>query len=515
MTTFNSLLLTDFYKTVHPFHYPDGTTMVYSNLTPRKSRDPEVKHVVNFGLQYFIKEYLIEEFNKNFFSRPKEEVINEYKRIMKNTTGDLNSYQHIEDLHDLGYLPVKIKSLPEGTLVPMGVPLLTIRNTHPKFYWVTNFLESLMSCIIWMPITNATKSRQFRKIFEKVVSESIGDTSIVDFMGHDFSFRGMSGLEASIISGMAHLLSFKGTDTIPAILALEKYYGADVEKELIGWSCPATEHSCMSSGTGVHGEFETFKKLITKIHPSGIVSIVSDTFNLWDVLTDFIPRLKNEILARDGKVVIRGDSGDPVDIICGVETIKVGGLLYNTKDVEPPMHFGLPDYKVREGAKPVSENERKGIVELLWDTFGGSMVNGYKVLNEKCGAIYGDSVNIERAKQISARLMAKGFSPVIIYGIGSFSMQYTTRDQYSLAVKATAIENNGKLIEIFKDPITDDGLKKSARGLLRVDEVDGVLTLKDRCTATEEDEGLLETTFLDGKLVRETTLSEIRKRLDS
>ncbi len=218
---------------------------------------PGVDSVVFFGLQYFVLEYLIKYFNENFFSREKSEVIKEYSRRIRTSLGaDLPDYKHIEDLHDLGYLPLKIKALPEGSSVPIKVPFLTICNTLPEFFWLTNFIESLMSNILWKPITSATIAKEYRKILDKYADETGMPLEFVQWQGHDFSFRGMAGLEAAVLSGMGHLLSFTGTDTIPAIDALEQYYGADAEKELIGGSVPATEHSVMCSGSK-EGELET------------------------------------------------------------------------------------------------------------------------------------------------------------------------------------------------------------------------------------------------------------------
>lgn len=250
----NPLLLTDFYKIGHYQQYPTGTQKVYSNLTARKSRIANVDETVFFGLQYFIKEYLIDRFDRDFFSRPKDEVVAEYRRIISNTIGDLPDYKHIEALHDLGYLPIRIKALPEGAKVPIRVPMLTIENTLDEFYWLTNFIESLMSAILWQPITSATLANEYRKLFRKVLDESIKDSAMVDFMGHDFSFRGMGGLESAILSGMGHLTSFRGTDTIPAIIAMEKYYNTNVEDELVGTSVSATEHSVSSSSIAVEEE---------------------------------------------------------------------------------------------------------------------------------------------------------------------------------------------------------------------------------------------------------------------
>ena len=309
-------LLCDFYKVSHREQYPRNTEEVYSTWIPRESRVSGIKHVVSFGFQAFIKEYLIDYFGDNFFSRPKEEIVNEYKRVIKSTLGIENpETKHIEALHDLGFLPIKIKALPEGTLCPLRVPMLTIENTKSEFFWLTNYLETLMSMNLWMPSTSATLAFEYKKILDAYSMETVGNTDFVKFQGHDFSMRGMSSLDSSVLSGMGHLLSFVGTDTIPAILGTEKYYNANIEKELIGTSIPATEHSVMCAYG--RDEFESYKRIITEVYPNGFVSIVSDTWDLWKVLTDVIAKLKTEILARNGKVVIRPDSGDPVKIICG------------------------------------------------------------------------------------------------------------------------------------------------------------------------------------------------------
>jgi len=487
----NTLLQTDGYKTGHIFQYPKGTEYVYSNWTPRKSRIPGINHIVHFGLQHFIKKWLIEDFNKNFFQRPKDEVVKEYKRMMDNYLGpDSVSVKHIEELHDLGYLPLKIKSLPEGSLVPMRCPAVTIINTDPRFYWLTNYIETLMSAELWMPSTSATIAKEYRKILDYWCAKTGGDLNFVQFQGHDFSMRGMSGVEAAKLSGMGHLLSFVGTDTIPAILELEKYYGANSDNELVGCSVPATEHAVQCAG-GKENEFETFRRLIEDVYPKGIVSIVSDTWDIWEVLTNYLPRLKDKILARDGKLVIRPDSGDPVKILCGYE--------YD----QPESTLTIPEFK--------------GVIELLWDVFGGTINDkGYKVLNPRVGAIYGDSITLQRAEDICKLLEEKGFcSTNVVFGIGSFTYQYNTRDTFGFAMKATWCQVNGVGYDIFKDPVTDDGTKKSAKGLIRVEKdiVDGNYVCVDQCIVEEENRGCLETVFENGKLIKETTLKEIRERL--
>lgn len=485
----NPLLLTDYYKVGHPFQYPDKTTLVYSNLTARKSRLEGVDSIVFFGLQYFIKEYLIDYFNKNFFEKPKDEIISSYKRRIVTSMGsELNSYTHIERLHNLGYLPIEIKSLPEGSRVPMRVPCLTIVNTLPEFYWLTNFFESIMSAVIWQPITSATIAYEYRKLLNASAEETGMPKEFVQWQGHDFSFRGMSSLESAVLSGMGHLLSFTGTDSIPAIEGLEKYYNANADKELIGGSVPATEHSVMCSGEK-DSEIDTFRRLITEIYPSGIVSIVSDTWNLWKVCTEYLLELKDIIMARNGKVVIRPDSGDPVDIICG-------------KTITSSHHY------------PNAPFERAGVVELLWNIFGGTITNnGYKVLDSHIGVIYGDSINLERANQINERLKAKGFASQVVFGIGSFTYQFNTRDTFGMAMKATYVEIDGIGREIFKSPVTDDGTKKSATGLLKVIKTDGVYSLQERVTKDQEKEGELKTIFKDGVLIKDYSLSEIRETI--
>ena len=232
---------------------------------------------------------------------------------------DAVSTEHMEALYDLGYLPLEIKALPEGSLCPMRVPLLTIKNTKPEFFWLTNDLETLISAALWHPITSATIAFEYRKMLSKYAAKTSDIPEFVQWQGHDFSMRGQTSIASAMASGAAHLLSFTGTDTIPAIDFLEYYYGANAESELIGGSVPATEHSVMCLG-GSETEDETFKRLIVDVYPKGIVSIVSDTWDYWKVIGETLPALKEIIMGRDGKVVIRPDSGDPVDILCGDST---------------------------------------------------------------------------------------------------------------------------------------------------------------------------------------------------
>lgn len=202
---------------------------------------------------------------------PKADVLAFYTRRMNNYLGkDSITVQHIADLHDLGYLPLEIKALPEGCRVPMKVPMLTIRNTKPEFFWLTNMLETLMSAVLWKPCASATTAQQYRRTFVQYARDTVAenDLNFVPWQGHDFSFRGMSGVENAIMSGAGHLLSFSGTDTIPAIDFLEMYYGADSDRELVGGSVPATEHSVMCMGTQ-DNEIGAFEYLIGHVYPSG------------------------------------------------------------------------------------------------------------------------------------------------------------------------------------------------------------------------------------------------------
>jgi len=242
---------TDFYKVGHIFQYPEGTEYVYSNWTARsadkfKGFDDFDDKVVFFGLQAFIKRFLVKEWNENFFNRPKSEVIGKYQRRMANSIGPIDT-SHIEALHDLGYLPLNIKALPEGSRVDIRVPMFTITNTDPRFFWLTNYFETAISAELWQTCTSATIAYEFRRLMNKFAKFTGTPSEFVQWQGHDFSMRGMSSLDSAAKSGAGHLLSFTGTDTISAIDFLEEWYNADSNKELIGGSVPATEHSVMST----------------------------------------------------------------------------------------------------------------------------------------------------------------------------------------------------------------------------------------------------------------------------
>lgn len=619
MFTVPAVLKLDSYKNSHRVQYSPHTEKVYSTWTPRKSRMEGVDKVVFFGLQYFIKDYLVDCFNETFFNRPKDEVMAEFKRVIT-AFGD-NSTEHWEALHDLGYLPLKICALPEGTLTPIRVPMFTIENTKPEFYWLTNFVETIMSTEIWKPMTSATIALQYRKICEKWAEKTCDNKDHISLQGHDFSMRGMAGFDAACSSSAGHLLSFKGTDTIPAVMWLEKYYNANVEKELVGTSIPATEHAVAETniieiqemlnkkeplayilnclpGRGMqelYDDAKTDKRMLAEllymrrllnVYPSGIFSYVSDTYNLWSVLTDILPLLKSYIMLRDGKVVIRPDSGDPCDIICGLNTKiaddsscekYVYGTGYMIKpidgkfdydrdnvNIENPRYMmcnwdniineeGITGIKLTrleyiedkecntqwekleaEENQDYAEQRYKGVIELLWETFGGTVnEKGYKVLDPHIGCIYGDAITLERAEEICRRLEQKGFaSSNIVFGIGSYTYNMNTRDTFGFALKATYGIVNGKELLLYKDPITDDGTKKSARGMVSVfrDERFDEIMFRDNLYQKDREDSyamasahsndsehyeMLLPVFEDGKILKEYSLQEIRQKIDN
>lgn len=565
----NTILATDAYKITHAEFFPRGTNLVYSNFTPRSSKLANTvasafdDKIVFFGLQGFIKEFLIDAWNTNFFNKPKEEVVGEYTDVLTTATGFADTAR-IAALHDLGYLPIKIKALPEGSHVNIKVPVLTVVNTHPDFYWLTNYLETVLSAELWQMSTSATTTMQYRRLVKQYTEKTCDNDLHEPWSLHDFSFRGLTGTSAAAKSGAAHLLSSMGTDTIPSIAYLNKYYKG--KETFVAGSVPATEHSCTTASiqalvanglTQRQAEKYFIKEMITKRFPTGIVSLVADSFDYWDVVSNIAKDLKQDILDRqpdalgNAKVVFRPDSGDPVEIICGTDSdvisldnegevsdflsdgtdgdrFRYQGKVYEIVNVEDfKKDYSLDGWmQLKSDIKTYLEHnlleevtfdydspQVKGSIETLWDIFGGTInEKGYKVLNPRVGLIYGDSITLQRYEQILKRLEAKGFaSSNIVVGIGSFTYQYATRDSYGFAMKCTYAEVDGKGVEVFKDPKTDSGTKKSARGLLRVEKVGDDFVLFDRQTKEQEEKGELVTVFQDGKLLVEQSLAEIRE----
>lgn len=490
----------DGYKADHRRQYPEGTELIVSNFTPRADKHTNLHEpverllgieggvqnegIVFFGLQYFIMDELISAWRVDFFDQPRDAVVREYERVLSRYLGTDFDASHIGALHDLHYLPLRIRALPEGTLVPYGVPALTIENTLADFYWLPNFFETILSNKLWKACTSATTARFYRRQFEVAAEFTGASKDLIGVQGHDFSFRGMSGLEDACLSGAGHLTSFIGTDTIPAIPWIEHFYaGVGVDDGPIGVSIPATEHSVMCAG-GMETEEDTFDRLIFDVYPEGLVSVVSDTWDFWKIITEYLPSRKDRILARDGKVVIRPDSGDPVKIICG----------------DPDAPAGSP--------------QALGAIRCLYETFGGSVnEKGFHTLAPQIGLIYGDSITPDRCTMILSRLAAQGLTTDnVVLGIGSFTYEMVTRDTHGFAMKATYGAFNGEGRHLYKDPKTDDGVKKSLRGLFSVRRnLDGDLCVTDGQDCTTG--CLMETVFENGALIRFQTFEDIRERV--
>ena len=582
----------DGYKLSHGAMYADGTTKVYSNLTPRTDRIYKKNctpfydgKLVWVGAQGAVQE--IKEMWDEFFVSQKDFVVERFARRMAGYLGGYEpAVKAISELHDLGYLPLTFKSLPEGSKVSFGIPVMTVTNTLPQFYWLTNYLETVISSLTWKVATNATIAAEYKAICKHYAQLTGTDDFTVSIQCHDFSMRGMSGPEDAARAGFAHLTSFIGTDTLPAMDYAEDYYDASYD-ELLAISVPATEHAVATSNIlyledqiqlkGVFhnsrliAETDFMEDLITRKFPTGIVSYVADSFDFWSVLTDVLPALKDVIMSREasavapGKLVIRPDSGDPVEVICGrvekifdtledaIEEVNDQHFEEASADCEGSYNIGCEEYKTavyirgeskyyelttpfeynrhdkqyyyidnygdagRTTAKEVSPTpEMKGAIQLLWETFGGTVTDkGYKMLDSHIGLIYGDSITTKRAEEILRRLAEKGFaSGNVVFGVGSYTYQCNTRDTFGFAVKATYTEVDGEGIAIFKDPKTD-AKKKSAKGMLQVvkDEATGEFVLRDDVSGVEEADSFLETIFEDGEFMKRTTLEEIRARL--
>ena len=480
------MLLIDFYKAVHAEMLPQNITKSVSYFTPRMSRVKRWDKVVMFGLQGFIKKYLIDYFNDNFFNVPLETVMGEYTRIMDNTLGK-NAYnpKKIENLHNLGYLPIEIVALPEGTLVPMHVPMFGITNTHKDFAWLPQSLESLISAEMWHPMLAANVGYTYRQIVNKYYDETCDDNIPRAKALGAFDFRGEECLQSATKAGAGWLLSFLNTATVPAIPYLENYYNCDCTKEPVGFGSPSTEHSVMCSNFAVDGdEITLLRRLLTEIYPNTSFSAVLDSYDYWNVIDNILPQLKPEILAHNGCMLMRGDSGDCIEVV--------------TKTV----------FK-------------------LWDIFGGTVNSrGYKVLDPHVKAIYGDSITVQRCEIIYEILKENGFAcSNVALGVGSFSFQCIeedgvlkpfTRDTFSSCIKATYCEIDDKPTPIFKNP-KDGGFKKSQKGCCVVTkDYEGNLSFYDQQTWEEarlNPNNLLETVFCDGHIVKEQTVAEVRSVL--
>lgn len=451
----NLILLTDSYKLTHWKMYPEGTEMVYSYFESRGGRFPEV---VFFGLQYLLKEYL-----QGIVIT--DEMIDQAESITAKHLGDKrlfnrDGWEHILNKHG-GRLPISIKAVPEGTIVPVRNVMMSVENTDHECYWLTSVLETLL-VQVWYPCTVATLSMNIKRRILGYL-EKTGTPGLVGFKLHDFGFRGSSSVESAAIGDAAHLVNFEGTDTIAGIMFLRKYYKADMP----AFSIPATEHTIMTA-SGEKQEAESIERVIDRF-PSGPLSIVADSYDVFKACSEiFGGRLKGKILARKGTVIIRLDSGIPEEVV-----IKALGIL-----------------KSKFGAK---KNKK-----------------GYYVLPDQVRIIQGDKVDYESIGRILGAMERRGWSADnITFGMGGALLQKIDRDTQQFAFKSSSITINGKEHEVFKRPITDLS-KVSKAGRLKL-----VLSAKGLFKTVKQQEAgddMLVEVFRDGRMLKEYGLEEIRKR---
>lgn len=502
-------LAADSYKNSHRDAYVPGTTNTISTLTMRGIKGDDLKGVtegVAFGHQMMCKDLLIDLWNTEFFAKPKAEVVARFVKFLKHTLFDPNPYSdHIAALHDLGYLPIEIMAVPEGTVLPLRTPSMMIHATHPDFFWLPTYLETQISAEFWPSYVYATMAHESRKNVDLYGMKSVGDLGFSFWQSHDFAMRGLYGLQASKFA-VGHAVSFYGSDTQPAGLAAEQFYGmdmglgniADGQEQIIG-SVFALEHSNVMAGveifmknnpklTWLEAELEYIKWILTEVRKEGIVSIVMDTKDYFGVISN-LHKIKDVIMNRKGKLVCRPDSSPktPLEIICG----------------DP------------ESTDPL---QKKGTLQILWEQFGGTMSsNGYKLLDEHIGMIYGDSITIPLQKAIFEAMLKMGYASTnSVFGIGSYTYQLKSRDSLGIAMKEVGIEYKGEFIPTSKDPKTDNGTKKSQRGAVAVYMVDGKLTWIDGLTLQESKEfkgNMLTTIFKNSKMIQEVTLTDVRNTL--
>ena len=468
----NILLLTDSYKPTHWKQLPKGVTILRSYL---ESRGGKFDNTLFYGLQYIIKEYLqgkVITLNK----------INRAKLFWDAHLGpghfNMDGWLHILEKHN-GHLPVIIKAVPEGSVIPTGNVLLTIENTDPEVPWLTNYLESLL-LQVWYPITVGTLSREIKKVLiDYLVKTSDHDENgirgIVNFMLHDFGFRGTSSVESAGIGASAHIINFRGTDTVEGILLAQEYYNT---LDMLAFSIPASEHSTITSWTEPF-EVKAFENMLDQF-PTGLVACVSDSFDIIRACRDhWGTTLRDKILNRDGRLVIRPDSGDPVQTL-------------------------------------------KQIFHILWDKFGGTVnKKGFKVIDPHVRVIQGDGVNYESIIEILDMMVEEGFAVEnIAFGMGGALLQKVDRDTQKFAIKCSSIVINGEEVEVQKNPIEINefgdrvqSFKKSKAGKLKlILNNNGEYETIQHCQDFTGD--VLVTIFENGEILKEWTFEEVRERAE-
>ena len=460
MTNHNILLNTDSYKCSMWCQYPAGTETVYSYIESRGGIHDET---VFFGLQAFIKEYLTIPVTT--------EDVDLAAEIWAAHGEPFNreNWDYIVREHG-GFLPVRIKALPEGTVVPVHNVMLTIENTDPKCFWLTTYLETALLRAIWYPVTVATNSREIKKVIKSFL-ELTGDTAGLGFKLHDFGARGVSSQESAMIGGMAHLVNFMGTDTISAVLGARKYYN----EPIAGFSIPAAEHSTITSW-GRENEADAYRNMLKQFaKPGALVAVVSDSYDIFRAVTSLWgAELRQAVVDSGATVVIRPDSGDPATIVLDVAT-------------------------------------------RLADTFGYTVNDkGYKVLNN-VRIIQGDGINLESIVEILSFLTERGFSADnVAFGMGGALLQAPQRDDQKFAMKCSAALINGEWVDVYKDPITDHG-KRSKKGRLKLVTTQSNVGLSFH-TIAETDapahEDILRPVFENGKLLVEDNFADVRARAE-
>uniref|UniRef100_A0A8C9V621 Nicotinamide phosphoribosyltransferase n=1 Tax=Scleropages formosus TaxID=113540 RepID=A0A8C9V621_SCLFO len=449
------------FQITHYKQYPPNVTKVYSYFECRRRNEAQFSEVVFFGLQYLLKKYL---------AGPvvTEEKIQEakvfYQLHFRQAVFDEEGWRKILEKYD-GRLPIRIKAVPEGKVIPRGNVLFTVENTDPDFFWLTNYIETML-VQMWYPITVATISREFKKILAKHLKATSGSLEGLDFKLHDFGYRGVSSQESAALGGAAHLVNFCSTDTVAGVLMAQRYYGCP----MAGFSIPAAEHSTIISW-GRHREKEAFESLLDQF-PTGCVSVVSDSYDIFNACKHIWGgKLRERVLERgdDSTLVIRPDSGDPAETV--IEVIRI-----------------------------------------LEECFGSSVNSvGYKLLPSNLRIIQGDGIDLSSVKEILEKLRDEGWSMEnVLFGCGSSLLQKINRDTLNCAFKCSYVESNGKGMDVYKQPITDPS-KRSKRGRLSLRRnSDGFIeTVEHGVGKPEED--MLVTVFENGSILQDYLLEEIRK----
>lgn len=463
MTIDNIIAETDSYKLGHWSQYPEGTRGVYSYLEARVGA--EYPETVFFGLQHILKQIA---------GAPATDTdLGQMDLIAGRHFGNYQTFNyhgwaHIVDKYN-GKLPVRIKAVPEGTVVPVGNVLMTVENLDPECFWLTNALESLL-LQVWYPTTVATRSYVVKKMLKDMLERTADNLDALPFMLHDFGYRSATSHESAAIGGLAHLVNFKGTDTVPALLLGQKDYGASLDD--LGFSVPATEHSVMTS-LGRAGEHKIAADIIAA-HPTGILSEVADSYNIYAFVDNVCHRLKPAIMERQGKFVVRPDS--------------------TTDQHKRPEELVV------------------WILNRLWHDFGGHInTKGYKVLDPHIGVLWGDGIDHEGIASILLAMQNAGFSAEnIVFGMGGGLLQKLNRDTMRFAFKCSAQHRNGTWVPVAKEPL--DATKASKKGrLCLVQNEDGMFsTVVENKVYQNYD--LLQTVFEHGELVNQTTFDEVRDR---